>query len=87
MRRSRHTEEEIVQALKSVEVGVSIDLCRKMGVSRGASYRWRAKYSGMEVSHAKRLKSLEKENGRLKSIVADLTLDKQMLKEVLSRKW
>jgi putative transposase len=58
-----------------------------MGVSRGTFYRWRAKYGGMDVNDAKRLKSLELENNRLKRVIANLTLDKQMLKDVLSRKW
>ena len=63
------------------------DLVRKYGVSEQSIYRWRAKFGGMEVSDAKRLKALEEENRRLKRMVADLSLDKQMLEDVLSKKW
>ena len=63
------------------------ELCRKHGISRQTFYRWRAKYGGMDVDETRRLKGLEDENRRLKRLVADLTLDKQMLQDVLSRKW
>ncbi len=88
MRRSRFSEEQIVQILQTAEAGMGTDeLCRKHGISRQTFYRWRAKYGGMDVDETKRLKSLEDENRRLKRLVADLTLDKQMLQDVLSRKW
>jgi putative transposase len=88
MKRSRFKEEQIVKILKAAEAGVGVDeLCREHGVSRGTFYRWRSKYGGLEVDDAKRLKSLEEENRQLKRLVADLTLDKQMLQDVLSRKW
>lgn len=88
MRKSRFSEEHIVQILQTAEAGMGTDeLCRKHGISRQTFYRWRAKYGGMDVDETRRLKSLEDENRRLKRLVADLTLDKQMLQDVLSRKW
>jgi len=88
MKRSRFSEEQIVKILKTAEAGVPIDeLMRTHGVSRATFYHWRKKYGGLEIDDAKRLKSLEDENRRLKRMVADLSLDKQMLQDVLSRKW
>ena len=88
MRGSRFTEEQIVRVIKAVEGGLPVaDACRQFGVSKNTLYAWRRKYAGLEVSDAKRLKRLEDENRRLKRVVADLTLDKQMLQDVLSRKW
>ncbi len=88
MRKSRFSEEQIIGALKQAEAGVKVaDLCRKLGVSEATFHRWRAKYGGLEVSDAKRLRQLESENSRLKRLVAELTLDIQMLKDVLGKKW
>lgn len=88
MKRSRFTEEQIVRVVKAVEGGMPIaEASRQFGVSRNTLHAWRKKFAGMEVSDAKKLKALEDENRRLKRIVADLTLDKQMLQDALSRKW
>jgi len=86
MRGKRFTEEQIIGALKEAEAGVAIsELSRKYGVSSGTFYNWKAKYGGLTVSEAKRLKTLEDENRRLKQIVADQTLDIQALKGILSK--
>ena len=88
MRKGRFTEEQIVRVVKAVEGGLAVrEACRQFNVSRNTLYAWRKKYRGLDVSEAKRMKSLEDENRRLKRVVADLTLDKQMLQDVLSRKW
>jgi len=88
MKRKRFTEEQIVGVVKAIEGGLPIaDAVRQFGVSRNTLSVWRKKFAGMEVSDAKRLKALEDENRRLKRVVADLTLDKQMLQDALSRKW
>ena len=88
MRKSRFSEEQIVGILKTAESGEKIaELCRRHGISRETFKRWRTKYGGLEVSEAKRLKALDEENRRLKRAVADLTLDNQMLRDVVSRKW
>jgi putative transposase len=88
MRRSRFSEEQVIGVLKAVESGQKVaDVCREHGISQGTYFRWKAKFGGMDVSEARRLRELEEENRRLKHAVADLTLDKQILKEALSRKW
>ena len=86
MGKGRHTEAQIIAALKQVEAGRTVDdVARECGVSGGTIYAWKAKYGGLEVSEAQRLRSLEDENSRLKRLVADLSLDKEMLKAVISK--
>lgn len=86
MRGKRFSEEQIIGILKELEAGVRLeDLARRNGVSDTTIYNWKAKYGGLTVSEARRLKTLEDENGRLKRIVADLTLDNQALKAVISK--
>ena len=86
--KKRFTEEQIIGFLKEAQAGVSVpDLCRKHGVSDASIYKWKAKYGGMDVSEAKRLKSLEEENTRLKRLLADAMLDNSALKDLLGKKW
>ena len=88
MKRSRFTEEQIIGILKEHEAGVPIaDLCRKHGVSNASIYKWKARYGGMNVSEAKRLKALEDENAKLKRMLADAMLDNVALKDLLGKKW
>ena len=86
MRGKRYTEEQIIGALKEADAGTPIpDLCRKYGIHQATLYNWKAKYGGLSVSEARRLKTLEDENRRLKNIVADLTLDNQALRGIVSK--
>lgn len=86
MKGKRFTEEKIIGALKEVEAGLPVvELSRKYGISEAMFYNWKAKYGGLTVSEAKRLRALEDEHRRLKHIVADLTLDNQVLKAVVSK--
>ena len=88
MKRARFTEEQIIGILKEHEAGVPIaDLCRKHGVSNASLYKWKAKYGGMDVSEARKLKALEDENARLKKLLADAMLDNSALKDLLGKKW
>ena len=88
MKRTRFTEEQIIGILKEQEAGVPVaDLCRKHGVSNASVYKWKAKYGGMDVSEARRLKGLEDENARLKKLLADSMLDNAALKDLLGKKW
>jgi len=81
------TEEQIVAALRRAEGGTPVvEVCRKLGVSEQTYYRWKKKYAGIGVAELRRLKQREDENKRLKGLVADLTLDKQMLQEVITKK-
>ncbi len=88
MKRKRFSEEQIIRILKEGEAAGNIrEVCRQHNVTEQTYYRWRNKYGGMEVSDAKKLKGLEKENSELKKLVAELTLDNRMLKDVVSKKW
>jgi putative transposase len=86
MKRSRYSAEQVVGILKEAEAGISVtELCRKYGISDQTYYNWKAKYGGMVASDVKRLRQLEDENRRLKQLVADLTLDNQALKAVITK--
>jgi len=86
--KKRFTEEQIIGFLREVEAGVTVkDLCRRKGFSPASFYQWRAKFGGMSVSEAKRLKTLEAENGRLKKLVAELMLESEVVREALKKKW
>ena len=88
MKKKRFTEEQIIAVLKEHEAGMkTADLARMHGISEATLYNWKAKFGGMDVSEAKRLRALEDENGKLKRLLADSMLDNAALKELLSKKW
>ena len=87
MKKSKFTDEQIAFALKQAETGTKVaEVCRKIGISEATFYNWKKKYGGLGVSELRRLKQLEEENRQLKKLVADLSLDKQMLQDVLAKK-
>ena len=88
MPKKRFSDEQIAFALRQAEAGTTVgEICRKMGIAEATFYRWKKVYAGMGVSEIRRLKQLEDENGKLKRLVADLTLDKTMLQDALRKKW
>ena len=88
MKRSRFTEEQIIGMLREQEAGMrTADVCRKHGISEATFYKYKARYGGMDVSEARRLKALEDENAKLKKLLAEAMLDNAMLKDIASKKW
>jgi putative transposase len=88
MKRSRFSEEQIIAILKEQEAGMATaDVCRRHGVSSATFYKWKAKFGGLEVSEAQRLRQLESENAKLKKLLAEAMLDNAMLKEITAKKW
>jgi len=87
MKRSRFTEEQIASAVRQAESGVPVaEICRRLGVSEVSFYRWKKRFAGMGITELRKLRQLEEENRKLKALVADLTLDKHMLQEVIAKK-
>ena len=87
MKKSRFTDQQIAFALRQAETGTRVsEVCRKMGISEATFYTWKKKYGGMGVSEMRKMKQMEEENRQLKKLVADLSLDKQMLQDVLTKK-
>ena len=89
MRKSRFTPEQILQALRQAETGATpvVEICRKLGITETTFYRWKKQYAGLDVGELRELKQLRDENRKLKQVVADLTLDKVILKDALGKKW
>jgi putative transposase len=88
MKKSRYSEEQIIGILKEHEAGMkTAELCRKHNISAGTFYQWKAKFGGLDVNDSKKLRHLEQENAKLKRVVADLTLDNVVLKDLLSKNW
>ncbi len=88
MKRSRFTEEQIIAILREQEAGAATaEVCRKHGISPATLYAWKAKYGGLDVSHARKLKALEEENARLKKLLAEAMLDMAVLRDVTAKKW
>jgi putative transposase len=88
MKRSRFKEEQIIAILKEQEGGMpTAEVCRRHGISSATFYKWKAKFGGLEVSEARRLRSLEEENSRLKKLLAEAMLDNAVLKDLASKKW
>ena len=88
MKRSRFSEEQIIAILREHEAGMKTDeVCRKHGISSATFYKWKAKYGGMDVSDARRLKALEDENSKLKKLLAETMLDNAILKDIAAKKW
>jgi putative transposase len=88
MKKNRFSEEQIIAILREQEVGAkTADVCRKHGISDATFYKWKAKFGGMDVSDARRLKTLEDENGKLKKLLAEAMLDNAMLKDIAAKKW
>ena len=88
MRKSKFTPEQVLQALRQAEAGTVVgEICRKMGVTEATFYRWKKTYAGLDLGELRELRQLREENRRLKQVVADLTLDKTILREAVGKKW
>ncbi len=88
MRKSKYSPEQILQALRQAEAGTVVgEICRKLGITEATFYRWKKTYAGLDLGELRELRQLREENRRLKGVVADLTLDKTILREALGKKW